>query len=256
MGIETSYRRRPSSRDTRPRESAASSLIRRSGCRMIALGKLITAAGEVGHEHPVDWRSLLVGSRAGGLVAGGGRGASRDRPGHAGWQMAHEILLPKLLPLKGQKEQYPGIAAFSADVEKAAADLNFKGEADKFPGIDCDALVTRNPNFWRANYEIAPGDPAWMMFHAGTPARGRRGRLAPRRSCVSRSRGRGSRTGSSRGSTIFSVKPAGCIADGKAAVKRGRGPVRRGRSCGCLETLRRRPQAMAAERDGPTTKLD
>src|SRR2546425_438669 len=38
---------------------------------------------------------------------------------------------------------------------------------DKWPALDVDALVSRNPNFWRAYFEIAPGDPGLMLLHAG-----------------------------------------------------------------------------------------
>ncbi len=34
------------------------------------------------------------------------------------------------------------------------------------PRIDADRLVTRNPAFWRAYFEMAPGDPGTMLLHA------------------------------------------------------------------------------------------
>lgn len=85
----------------------------------------------------------------------------------AGWQMTHDAILPKLLPEDETKQRYSGLVAFAADIEKVAGKLNFKGDPKTFPGIDCDVLVTKNPHFWRANYEVAPGDPAWMSLHAG-----------------------------------------------------------------------------------------
>ncbi|HUE70471.1 MAG TPA: hypothetical protein VMP01_06230 [Pirellulaceae bacterium] len=33
--------------------------------------------------------------------------------------------------------------------------------------FDVDALVTNNPRYWLAHYEIAPGDPAVIVLHAG-----------------------------------------------------------------------------------------
>jgi tetratricopeptide (TPR) repeat protein len=37
----------------------------------------------------------------------------------------------------------------------------------RWPALDVDALLSRNPNFWRAYFEIAPGDSGLMALHAG-----------------------------------------------------------------------------------------
>lgn len=64
-------------------------------------------------------------------------------------------------------KKFPGLRAFAADYAKATRGLDPRRPPEEWPAVDVDALVTRNPNFWRANYEIRPGDPAWMYTHAG-----------------------------------------------------------------------------------------
>ena len=85
----------------------------------------------------------------------------------AGWRMATEVIGPMLLPGGAEQEaEFPGLAAFVDQLKATEKALDFDGEPETFPGIDSDALVTTNPVFWRANYEVAPGDPAWMIVHA------------------------------------------------------------------------------------------
>src|SRR5256885_1114651 len=56
----------------------------------------------------------------------------------------------------GEVSDFPGLAAWRREFL----------EADKAPmNIDADRLVTRNPHWWVAYYEIAPGDPALMLLH-------------------------------------------------------------------------------------------
>ena len=86
---------------------------------------------------------------------------------YAGWQMATEILGPMLVTTPEQAKDFPGLAAFVAEIDATRDALKFQGDPKTFPGIDSDKLATRNPVFWRANYDVAPGDPAWMILHAG-----------------------------------------------------------------------------------------
>ena len=66
-----------------------------------------------------------------------------------------------------RKPGFPGIDAWLKDFRKQTQGLDPKADPSKWPNVDVDALVTRNANFWRAYYEIAPGDPCLNMLHAG-----------------------------------------------------------------------------------------
>ncbi|WP_406697983.1 hypothetical protein V5E97_03920 [Singulisphaera sp. Ch08] len=68
---------------------------------------------------------------------------------------------------KSDPKKFPGLRAFAEDYAKATRGLDPSRPPAEWPAVDVDALVTQNPNFWRANYEIRPGDPAWMYTHAG-----------------------------------------------------------------------------------------
>ncbi|AGA28949.1 tetratricopeptide repeat protein [Singulisphaera acidiphila] len=68
---------------------------------------------------------------------------------------------------KSDPKKFPGLRAFSEDYAKATRGLDPSRPPEEWPAVDVDALITRNPNFWRANYEVRPGDPAWMYTHAG-----------------------------------------------------------------------------------------
>src|SRR5688500_373021 len=50
----------------------------------------------------------------------------------------------------GEPKRYPGIAAWLEDFRKATKDFDPKGDAAKWPAFNVDAVVSRNPNFWRA----------------------------------------------------------------------------------------------------------
>ncbi|MHC5538424.1 tetratricopeptide repeat protein [Singulisphaera rosea] len=64
-------------------------------------------------------------------------------------------------------EKFPGLMAFCRDYRKAVKGIDLGRAPETWPALDVDALVTRNPNFWRANYELRPGDPGWFYVHAG-----------------------------------------------------------------------------------------
>src|SRR6185312_13567085 len=59
-----------------------------------------------------------------------------------------------------------GIAGWREDLRKVARSVDAAGPAGEMPFVDVDALLTRNPMFWQAYYEIAPGDPAAMCLQA------------------------------------------------------------------------------------------
>ena len=83
---------------------------------------------------------------------------------HAGW-LATQQVLPALE--KNDAKTFPGIAAWTEDVRKAMKGIDAEADPSTWPAIDAGALVTKNANFWRAHYEVAPGDPALVLVHAG-----------------------------------------------------------------------------------------
>ena len=81
-----------------------------------------------------------------------------------GWQLAL-VVIRKLEA--GDQKNPPGIQAWLKDLRKVAKSIDLEAGPDRWPAIDTDALLTRNPNFWQAYYEIAPGDPGLMLLEAG-----------------------------------------------------------------------------------------
>jgi hypothetical protein len=87
-----------------------------------------------------------------------------DEARRAGWELA--LLVVQKLEA-GDSKPFPGIAAWLKDLRKATAGMDLKAAPAEWPPLDVDALVTRNPKFWQAYYEIAPADPGLMLLHAG-----------------------------------------------------------------------------------------
>ncbi len=81
-----------------------------------------------------------------------------------GWELA-SLILSTLEA--GDKKKWPGATAWLAEFRKATKGIDLKIPVEKWPAFDVDALVTRNPQFWVAYYEIAPGDSGLMLLHAG-----------------------------------------------------------------------------------------
>ena len=79
--------------------------------------------------------------------------SSREVRTHA-WESAE-----KLVAILDEVDaaQHPGIAALVEDLQTAAEIVNGGLEGD-FDTLDPKALITENPNFWRASLEMAPGD--------------------------------------------------------------------------------------------------
>ena len=67
----------------------------------------------------------------------------------------------------GDQRAFPGIQAWLKDFHKKTEGVDLKASPEKQPLPDVDALVAHNPNFWRAYYEVAPGDPGLALLHAG-----------------------------------------------------------------------------------------
>jgi hypothetical protein len=93
-------------------------------------------------------------------------GTSKDvhEARRAGW-----LALSQVVPVleQGDKDQFPGIAAWTEDFRQATKGIKLESEPANWPAIDVDALVTNNPDFWRAHYEVAPGDPGFVLLHSG-----------------------------------------------------------------------------------------
>jgi hypothetical protein len=81
-----------------------------------------------------------------------------------GWQVA-ELVFENLEAAKA--DEFPGIHAWLQDLRKATRGVDLKTPVEKWPAFDVDALVMRNPHYWQAYFEVAPGDPGLAMLHAG-----------------------------------------------------------------------------------------
>lgn len=67
---------------------------------------------------------------------------------------------------RGDNTRYPAIAAWLRDYEKVRQDVEAVAPESSFPKLDSEKLVTRNPNFWAASFEVAHGDPGFALLHS------------------------------------------------------------------------------------------
>lgn len=81
-----------------------------------------------------------------------------------GWQMA-TIVVERLEA--GDQSGFPGIEAWVKDFERQTKGIGLEVAPEKWPSLDVDGLTVNNGHFWRAYYEIAPGDPGLALLHAG-----------------------------------------------------------------------------------------
>jgi hypothetical protein len=79
------------------------------------------------------------------------------------WMSA--VLIISLLE-QGDNAPFPGIRAWLEDFHHAAASTPPPEPGKPFLLVDSDRLVTRNPNFWMAFYEVQPGDPGLALLHS------------------------------------------------------------------------------------------
>ena len=87
----------------------------------------------------------------------------REAAKREAWNSA--VLIISLLE-QGDNQAFPGIRAWLDDFQHIAATTPPPESGKPFPPIDTDALLTRNPNFWAAYYEVQPGDPGLSLLHA------------------------------------------------------------------------------------------
>ncbi len=87
----------------------------------------------------------------------------RDAARREAWTSA--VLIVSLLE-QGDNASYPGIRAWLDDFRLVAATTPPPEIGKPFPAVAADELVTRNPNFWAAFYEIQPGDAGLALLHS------------------------------------------------------------------------------------------
>lgn len=87
----------------------------------------------------------------------------REQAKREAWGWA--VLVASVLE-RQDNNAFPGIRAWLADFRRLEAAMPVGGAGVPFPALDSDALVSRNPRFWSAYYEIAPGEPGLALLHA------------------------------------------------------------------------------------------
>lgn len=97
------------------------------------------------------------------MPAGGSFDDPRDRAKREAWGFA--VLVASVLE-REDNNAFPGIRALLADFRRVEAAMPALAAGTEFPTLDSETLVTRNPRFWSACYEIAPGEPGFALLHA------------------------------------------------------------------------------------------
>lgn len=88
-----------------------------------------------------------------------------DAARRKGWESVELILAT--LEEGDESQSFPGIEAWVKELRQATAGVDAEKAPAEWPAFDIDQLVTHNPRFWQAHYEIAPGDPGLHLLHAG-----------------------------------------------------------------------------------------
>lgn len=81
----------------------------------------------------------------------------------AGWDTA-SVLAQGLAA--ADPKRFPGMQAWIKEYRAVFGAPGKRAGSGPVPRIDVDRLVTRNPAFWRAYFELVPGDPGAMLLHA------------------------------------------------------------------------------------------
>jgi hypothetical protein len=63
-------------------------------------------------------------------------------------------------------KRFPGIQAWLKDFRAAGGTPGKRSAPGPVRRLDAERLVTRNPNFWRAYFELSPGDAGATLLHA------------------------------------------------------------------------------------------
>ncbi|MEA3213672.1 MAG: hypothetical protein QOE70_6729 [Chthoniobacter sp.] len=88
---------------------------------------------------------------------------ARDKARREAWGLATHIV--SLLE-QGDNAPFPGLRAWLEDFHRTAATVPTAETVGPFPAVDSDALVTHNPHFWDAYFEIQPADPGLALLHS------------------------------------------------------------------------------------------
>ncbi len=67
---------------------------------------------------------------------------------------------------EASEESFPRIHAFVEMYDKAYAAIDEEKPVSSWPAVNVQKLVVHNGDYWRAFYEVRPGDPLLMMFHS------------------------------------------------------------------------------------------
>jgi hypothetical protein len=63
-------------------------------------------------------------------------------------------------------KRFPGVQTWLKEYRAAGGTPGKRAGPGPLPKIDADRLASHNPAFWRAYFEMAPGDPGAMLLHA------------------------------------------------------------------------------------------
>jgi tetratricopeptide (TPR) repeat protein len=77
-------------------------------------------------------------------------------------QIFLEYLKPNATP------EFPGIESWVKGAGATLAALEKDNPSDAWRALDPEQLITRNPAWWQAFFEISPGDPGLALLHGGT----------------------------------------------------------------------------------------
>lgn len=86
------------------------------------------------------------------------------RTRRTGWEIA-EVVINKLA--SGPADDFPGIQAWVQNYRELTRDFDPQTPLELWPTLDASQLLTHNPLFWRAYFDIAPGDAGLVALHSG-----------------------------------------------------------------------------------------
>ena len=107
--------------------------------------------------------SLLCFRGAPVLAAAAAPGTAVQDAQRAGWDTA-SVLAQGMAAADARR--FPGIHDWLKEYRAAGGTPGKRSGTAPVPKPDVDRLVTRNAAFWRAYFEMSPGDPGTMLMHA------------------------------------------------------------------------------------------
>ena len=107
--------------------------------------------------------AMAVASLRAEPATGDAAGDPRERAKREAWGWA--VLIASVLE-RQDNNAFPGIRAWLADFRRLETAMPAGDARLPFPALDADTLASRNPRFWSACCEIAPGDPGFALLHA------------------------------------------------------------------------------------------